>query len=144
MVVEIWKCLQSTKRVATWICNGTSNMINDCMHSWQIWGWWYNAWCAQAKIWEVLHSSESSLFCYVVGTVYMVTTNIWKTVHMRWELADQPYNRFWNALNGKFKSQGWRMWYIVENYQHCRHYGKKLKQHVPLSYHIPWPWFLMH
>jgi hypothetical protein len=27
----------------------------------------------------------------------------------------------------------WRMWYIVENHQHRKCYGKKLKRHVPLS-----------
>jgi hypothetical protein len=33
----------------------------------------------------------------------------------------------------------WRMWYIVENHRHWRHYGKKLKRRVPLSQWTPWP-----
>jgi hypothetical protein len=70
----------STKRVAAWICNGTSNTINNCTHSWKIWGRWYSAWCAQANIWGSLHSNESRLFCYGVGTVYMITTKVRKTM----------------------------------------------------------------
>jgi hypothetical protein len=39
-LLEIRKCVWSTKTVVAWIYNGTSNTINNCTHSWQIWSWW--------------------------------------------------------------------------------------------------------
>jgi hypothetical protein len=32
VVLEIWKCMQSTKTVVSLICNGPSNTINNFMH----------------------------------------------------------------------------------------------------------------
>jgi hypothetical protein len=82
VVLGIWKCAWSTNTVAAWIWNRPSNVINNCMHSWHIWGRWYSAWCAQAKIWEALHSNESHLFCCGAGTVYTTTTEAHKTMYM--------------------------------------------------------------
>jgi hypothetical protein len=57
------------KRATVWICNGTSNAINNYIRSLQIWGRWYSAWHAQAKMWKALHSKGSRPFCYGFGTV---------------------------------------------------------------------------
>jgi hypothetical protein len=92
----------STKTVVAWICSRTSNMINNWTHSWQILGWWYSAWWAQAKIWEALHSNQFHLFCYGVGTVYTITTKaskqcaLWEWVILlstRWYTTTLPSRR---------------------------------------------------
>jgi hypothetical protein len=33
VVLEVSKCVRSTKKVAALFCNGTSNTIKNCMHS---------------------------------------------------------------------------------------------------------------
>jgi hypothetical protein len=97
VVLEIWKCVKGIKTVKAWICNETSNTINNCMRSLQIWGRWYSAWCAQAKIWVALHSNKSRLFCYGVGTaLYDHHKSPQNFVHLRQGSAI-PYRPKWGV-----------------------------------------------
>jgi hypothetical protein len=49
LLLKMLKCVLNTKTVVAWICNVISNMVNNCMHSHEIWGRIYSAWCAQAE-----------------------------------------------------------------------------------------------
>ena len=63
------ECWSSTT-METWVQNITTNAINNCTHSWQIWHSWYRMRCSQGQIWETSHINNN------LGSILMLFINL--------------------------------------------------------------------
>ena len=62
VVLENREYCWSSTAMETWVQNRTTNAINNCKHSWQIWDSWYRMRCSQGQIYSLWGTTWDKIF----------------------------------------------------------------------------------